>query len=142
MKKLITFSAYILGISFVLMAANIPNDWIETVDETFDGILFQTNATITENSNLAVVQDWLNDDNTATPNTSNSITAMCFDDAGTVTRTLGNGVAANTIQTLCWGADYTIAHNGDGDFSGDGDPLTQAGLDLMIFTDFHFFLRH
>ena len=135
MKKLITFSAYILGISIVLMAANIPQDWIETVDESFDGILFQTNTT-TEKSDLTSIQAWLNEPNKEQPTSLSSMQATCIDTAGTVTRTLDNGNAAGIIEPLCWGDDYVIAHNGDGVFSGDGDLLTQAGLDLMIFTDF------
>jgi|GEM_PF-2088185 len=135
MKKLITFSVYLFGISIVLMAANLPKDWVNTVDELYDGLLFQTNITSNPDSDLAEVEEWLNETNEI-PEATYGINSVCLDDAGTVTRTLGTGGTAGIIEPLCWGNDYIVTHDGNGIFSGDGDPLTQAGLDLMIFTDF------
>ena len=134
MKKLITFSVYLFGISIVLMAASLPNDWVNTVDDLYDGLLFQTNTASETNSDLAEVQAWLNITN-ETPEGIYGVNSVCIDDAGTVTRALGTGGAAGVIEPLCWGNDYIITHDGNAIFTGDGDPLTQAGVDLMIFTD-------
>lgn len=133
MKKLITFSAFIIGISIVFIAAEFPVTWIGTVDETHDGLLFQTNTLPETNSELADVQTWLTGE---TLDNLSSISAVCVDTAGTVTRTLAGNVAAPIIHPLCWGDDYIITHDGNAIFTGDGNPLTQAGVDLMIFTDF------
>lgn len=139
MRKLITFSAYIIGISIVFMAANLPTKWVDAVDELHDGFLFQTNVLPKTNSDLAVIQEWLNQDvpiNEAEPEGLSGLSAVCVDTAGTVTRTLGSGAAAPIIYPLCWGNDYIITHDGNAVFIGDGDLATQAGVDLMIFTDF------
>ncbi|NJN78647.1 MAG: hypothetical protein HC803_10255, partial [Saprospiraceae bacterium] len=116
------------------MAANLPTEWVNKVDELYDGLLFQTNITSDEHSDLVEVQKWLNETEEI-PSTSYGVNSICLDDAGTLTRTLGTGGAAPIIHPLCWGNDYIITHDGNAIFTGDGDPLTQAGVDLMIFTD-------
>lgn len=133
MKKLITFSAFIIGISIVFIAAELPIKWIGAVDETHDGLLFQTNTLPETDSELADIETWLTGE---TPDNLSGLSAVCVDTAGTVTRTLAGGGAAPMIHPLCWGDDYIITHDGNAIFTGDGDPLTQAGVDLMIFTDF------
>ncbi|MFK7949986.1 MAG: SprB repeat-containing protein, partial [Saprospiraceae bacterium] len=133
MKKLITFSAFIIGISIVFIAAELPIKWIGAVDETHDGLLFQTNTLPETNSELVDVKTWLTGETAESPS---GLSAICVDTAGTITRTLTGGAAAPIIYPLCWGDDYIITHDGNAVFTGDGDPLTQAGVDLMIFTDF------
>ncbi len=132
MKKLTTFSAFIIGISIVFMAAELPIKWIGAVDETHDGLLFQTNTLPKTDSELAAVETWLTGE---IPEYLSGISSTCVDDAGTVTRTLPGGGNPLTVHPLCWGDDYIITHDGNAIFTGDGDPLTQAGVDLMIFTD-------
>ncbi len=138
MKKLITFSVCIIGISIVFMAANFPVTWVDIVDDVYDGLLFQTNVTPETDSDLKMIQQWLTEEMppNETPDDVYSISSICVDNAGTVTRTLGIGGSAPIVYPLCWGNDYIITHNGNAVFTGDGNPLTQAGVDLMIFTDF------
>ena len=133
MKKLITFSAILIGISIVFNAVEHPLNWKKSVDKTQNSLTFQTNELPKKGSELIDIETRLSI--AETPNHLTGLTSTCVDSAGTVTRTLSGGVAAPTVYPLCWGNDYIITHDGNADFSGDGDPTTPAGLDLMIFTD-------
>ena len=132
MKRLITFSAILIGISIVFNAFENPLNWMKSVDKTNANLTFQTNELPEKGSALTNIDNQLSTEN---PNHQMGISSTCVDSAGTLTRTLPDGSAAPLVYPLCWGNDYIITHDGNANFSGDGDPTTPAGLDLMIFTD-------
>ena len=134
MKKTILTLFYISFVAFVLHAEHSGQlDFDLFVQEPQDQNL---------NEDIAAIIDWLADEEVSSQILQDQQAQYylyaqppvnaCPDTAGTSTRT-HNGNPAGLTTIMCIGDNFTVTHDGNAVVTGDGDPTTQAGVDLGIF---------